>query len=173
MMWRVLTHPTRTAFEAARADANLGRAIVNTFWVGLIIGTARGFLHWSLSNHPAAEVVTMGWLTAFALLAALIASQAFVLSIAHTIGGRGDFATQTYLAALTFAPLNAIAMSADVAPSLNYSVVFATSAYNIFLMALALRAAHGHSWRAPGIVVIGLAFIGQIIGWLVISAIPM
>lgn len=172
-MWRVLTHPSLSAFEDARANANFGRAIVGTFAVGFGFGALRGFLHWLVSSHPAAEIVTLAVMTGFSLLASLIVAQAVLLIAVRAIGGRGDFATQTYLTSLAYAPLNAIAISADIVPNASNLIVFGVSIYSTVLIALALRVAHDRQkWRAPMIVVLGLALIGQIIGWLVLSSIP-
>ncbi len=173
LMWRVLTRPALTLFEQARGEANIGRAVTFTFVIGVCFGALRGFIHWFFSSHPAAEIITLAIMTAFGLVASIFIAQAFLFSAARALGGRGDFAAQIFLSSLVFAPLNALAMSADVFQDASALIVFAALAYNILLLGFALRATHGGAdWRIPNIVLFALSFIGVLIGWLVLATLP-
>lgn len=172
-MLAVIFRPSLAAFEAARARASLGGAITNTAAIGVVTGGIGGAINFLFAGDAAAEIVTLAIMTALRLVAALIASQAFLFAAARALNGRGDFATQTYLAALAFAPLTALGMLADVVPTYGAFVAVAVWLYSSGPIALATRAAHGgRAWRVANVTLLGWTLLASGIGWLVISSLP-
>lgn len=172
LMWRALTQPALTTFESARAGARIGRAITFTFAIGVMLGAWHGLIHWLTASGTAIEIVTMAVMSGLGLLAALFIAQAVLFVIARALGGAGDFATQTYLSALIFAPLFGIVSLADIIPVIDALVIAAAMVYFIVVNIFALRAAHGgEAWRVSNIVLLGVSIIGALSGWLVLASI--
>lgn len=173
IMLQVIVRPSLAVFEAECARASLGRAITNTAALGVVTGGIGGLINFIFAGDAAAEIVALAIMTALRLVAALIASQAFLFAAARALNGRGDFATQTYLAGLVFAPLNALGMLANSVPTLGAFVALALLFYSTLLIALAMRAAHGgRAWHVSNVTLVGWSFVGGWIAWLVISSLP-
>ncbi len=172
-MWRVLTRPSPAAFENVRAGADLGRAIVGTLAIGAATGFVGGLINLLSVGDPIADVLTLTIITPFRLLFALILAQAFLFAASRALGGRGEFATQAYLGALVFVPLNALASLLAAIPSIGAFLAFVILMYSVVVNAIALRTAHGgRTWQISNVMLLGLSFIGGIIGWVAISSIP-
>jgi hypothetical protein len=171
-MWRALTRPSLTAFEQARADANLGRALVATLVIGAATGFVGGLINFISTSDSIIEVLTLAIINPLRLVFALIVVQAILFSAARALGGRGDFAKQAYLGALVFVPINALASLLTAIPTVGAFLAFAVLMYGVVVNVWALRAAHGgRAWQTSNIVLLILSFIGGIIGWVAMSSI--
>lgn len=171
-MWRALTRPSLTAFEQARADANLGRALIAALVIGAATGFVGGLINFFSANDSIIEALTLAIISPLRLMFALIIVNAILFSAARALGGRGDFATQTYLGALVFVPINALASLLAAIPTIGAFLAFAALMYGVVVNVWALRAAHdGRAWQTSNIVLLILSFMGGIIGWIAMSSI--
>ncbi len=172
-LWRTFTHPSLAAFQAARATATLGGAIIGTVAIGACAGFLGGTLNVLFANGALADVVADSIMTPLRLVIAFLATQAFLFAIAQQWGGRGEFATQAYLSMLAFAPCHALALLADTIPNGGVWLAMAFWVYGVALIAIALSAAHGASaWRISKLKLLALSGIGGLISSVVISIIP-
>lgn len=174
-MWRVFTRPSLAEFENARADASLGRAIIATLIVGLATGLSGGVINVISVGDSLVEAITLMIITPFRLLFALIVVNAFWLATLRALGGIGEWATQTYLSALVFVPLNALSSLLGSIPTLGAVLAIGVMLYGAGVNVFALRAAHdATTWRGSNIVLRlrVLSLIGALIGWVALSSIP-
>ncbi len=170
----VLLHPSVGAFEAARPGASLGGAILGTFGIGAVTGFAGGWINFLLASSSIADIIVLTIITPIRLIAALLASQAFLHVAARALGGRGEFSTQAYLASLVFAPLNALALVLASVPFVGAYLAIAVLAYDVVATVPALRAAHGGlAWRAWSMLLVFLSAIAGLIAWLAISTLSL
>lgn len=171
-MWRALTQPSLTVFEQARADANLGRALVAALVIGAATGFVGGVINFISIGDSIIQVLTLAIINPLRLVFALIVVNAILFAAARALGGQGDFATQTYLGALVFVPINALASLLAAIPTIGAFFAFAALMYSVVVNVRALRAAHGgRAWQTSNSVLFTLSFIGGIIGWVAMSSI--
>jgi len=171
-MWRALTRPSLAVFEQARTGANLGRAIIAAMAIGAATGFVGGLINFFSAGDSIIEALTLAIINPLRLVFALIVVNAILFSAARALGGRGDFATQTYLGALVFVPINALASLFAAVPTIGAYLAFAALMYGVAINVLSLRAAHGgRAWQTSNIVLLILSFIGGIVGWIAMSSI--
>lgn len=171
---RVLRHPTASAFEAERPNARLNEAILLAFGIGAVAGMVGGCLNWLFAGSSAADIIVLTIITPLRLIVALLISQAFLYLVARLLGGRGGFAEQTFLGALVFVPLNAIAALLAVFPGIGPFLATAILAINIVLMVPALRAAHGiQTWHVSIIILLPATLVAGILAWFTISSLAL
>lgn len=172
-MWRVLTQPSIQSFQSVHAGASVGRAITFTLSLGTMLGAVHGLIHWLTASGAVVEIVTMAVMTGLRLLAGLFIVHAILFIAARGLGGAGNFATQTNLGSLVFAPLFGFVSLTDVIPVIDTVVIVASMVYFVSVNMFALRAAHGgQTWRVSNIILLGVSLIGAMIGWLVMASIP-
>lgn len=176
MVWAmlyVITHPWSATFDDFRAGANLGAAILAIATSGLISGMIGGWVNLVGAYGSLADMVVLTIMTPLRFVIAFLVVQAFMLAAARSLGGRGEFETQAYLAALAFAPLYAAASLVAAIPTIGGWLVLLILGYIVTLMAVALQSAHGgEEWRVPRGVLWAISFFGGLIGTLVISILP-
>ncbi len=173
-MGRVLLHPSVSAFEKEQPGANLGGAILGTFGIGAFTGFCGGWINVLLASSSIADVVVLTVITPIRLIVGLLVSQAFLHVAARALGGRGEFSTQTYLASLVFAPLNALALILASIPFVGAYLAVAVLGYDVLATVPAVRAAHGgrewHVWSAWLVIPSSIA---ALIAWLAISTLSL
>ena len=171
-MRRVIVHPSLDKFLRERDHADFGRAIVGTLAIGALAGGVGGILNVLAIGDSIGEAIALTIVTPLRFIFALILSQAFLLASARVLGGRGEFATQFYLGALGFVPLNAIGILLVAIPAIGAALALAMLLYSMALNVFALRAAHGGTaWRVPNGVLFILSISGGILGWFALSSI--
>ena len=170
-MLHVFRHPSISAFESERANANLGRAILLVASLGLIAGFIGGIVNVLFANNGAADIFGSAIETAMKFIAAFIAVQGFLYGTLRIMGGKSNFETQAYLGSIVFAPCTALASLADIPPGIGTYLAILVLLYQVVLTDIAMRAAHGrhlHPIASPV-----LSILSGLLGWVVISVLPL
>lgn len=168
-MGRALMRPSLGGFEQARANANLGRALIAALVIGALTGFIGGLINMLAVGDSIVQTVTLTIITPLRFIFALIIVQAILFSMMRALGGCGNFETQTYLSALVFIPINALARLLESIPTIGAWLAIVTMVYGAAANVPALRAAHG--WRGSNGVLFILSLIGGMVGLIAMSSI--
>lgn len=172
-MWRALLHPSLSVFQDARAHANLGHVITTTLALGIVTGFIGGILNFISVGDSLVEGITLTIITPFRLMFALVVMNALWLMVLRPMGAHGDFATQTWLSALTMMPMIALASLLAAIPTIGAVLAIGALGYGSVVNVFALRVAHAESLsRASNLVLAAVSLSGGILGWLAMSSIP-
>jgi hypothetical protein len=170
-MLRVLRHPSISAFESERANANLGRAILLVASLGLMAGFIGGSVNVIFAGNGVADIFGSAIETTMKFIAAFIAVQGFLYGALRLIGGKSNFETQAYLGSLVFAPCAALASLADIPPGIGTYLAALILLYQIVFTDTAMRAAHGKQINRIASFI--FCIFSGFLGWFVISVLPL
>ncbi|MBI2445240.1 YIP1 family protein [Candidatus Micrarchaeota archaeon] len=177
--WKeVLTQPKET-FASRKKEAEIGAAAKTYALLGAVVGLLFGLMI-AILGAAFAAMPGLGFLAAMGFLAIPVAAVAFaVLAVigsfisagiyfvfAKLLGGTGDFKTHYYLPSLYVIPVTVLTLVLNMIPFLGSILGFVLGLYNLYLMTLAYKEAHGLStlkavlvWLLPIIVIILLVVL--------------
>ena len=180
-----LTKPIPT-FKKEKKKANLGEGALHMAVAGLITGFITGLYEMFFGSIFASQFLPIASPLAgpMIFLASLIITpiiaviwwlivSGILYIFALLLGGKGSYATQSYLYAIYSAPLGIISSILLLIPLAGWLLSFILMIYGLYLLTMALKEAHNYTsgralltWLVPvGIVVIilvvlvGLAFM--------------
>ncbi|RLC92297.1 MAG: hypothetical protein DRI79_00930 [Chloroflexi bacterium] len=162
---KVLTQPNVETFEAEKQVANASKLLVALLLAGLVTGLTTI----PIGREPVSTLLSIGT-TMLTVVADFVVIALILFVIVKIVGGTGSFLTHCYLLSLPAAPLIVIAslfgrdglaavILDPLAPlGLGRVIPILLGIYGVFLLLLALQAAHGlRASHAVNVVLIALA----------------
>lgn len=174
----VLTKPKDT-FASRKKDASIMAGAkpyaIMGLLLGLVVGVAIAGIGAAFAAAPGLGFIAALGVTAIPLMAivgalfqiigSLLASLVSFL-FAKLLGGTGDFKTHYFLPSLYVIPVTILALIFNIIPFVGAILGFVLGVYNLYLLTLAFKEAHGLStlkailvWLLPVLLVIVLLIV--------------
>lgn len=171
--WKAVLMQPKEVFAKRKKEADVMAAVKTYGILGAVVGGLMGVM-FAVLGAAFSAIPGMGALAAFGILAipigivlgavlvvigSLIGSGIYFV-FAKLLGGTGDFATHYYLPSLFVIPVTILTLILNMIPVLGSILGFILGIYNLYLMTLAFKEAHGFStlkavlvWLLPVIVI--------------------
>ena len=175
-IWKnAIIDPEKT-FKKEEKKADIGKGIKQIGIAGIISGILSGIAMWvgitkmgSLFGLPGATIGSgigaMTFLTTIILTPIMAVISWLIWSgiiyiFAMIFGGKGSYATQSYLIALYTAPLMIIYSFLAFIPVIGQIIIFLVGLYSLYLLTMALKQSHKLStgkavaiWLVPAVII--------------------
>jgi hypothetical protein len=195
-VWKDALMKPFATFEKKKKGGNLMEGLKHMVVAGVIAGVlaalAATFFSMPLATTGAlgqafAGMAVVGVLISTPIMAVigwLIGSIVYFI-FAKLLGGKGSYATQSYLLALYSAPVMVLSAVFGLIPVVGSVLGLLLSLYGLYLLTMALKSAHGFDtikaalcWVIPAVImvvlvlVLGVAILGSILGGMVGGSLP-